>query len=282
MEEKYYKCYNADALLGFNPVDRIRDHIKRTDSIIKYLIELQKDVAPDYVEALVKRLLSLINDYKIDTNSFNLKAIAKELSYLKQGDLLTDLIIRYIAKELGLPEKSKIKSESAEFTNLSRAKAFEGFSYYRVKAFTDILGKKDGIKLYSKILSLIVKDMNNSMKINENDIIKARGERSVKRWCKVGAGDFCFKIFDDNKILYRFDKCVTHEALKSFNDPDVAYIASCFIGDIEEYNVSDFIHLRRTQTLHHGDFCDELYWDSRVHNNPEQPSLEYARKIGKT
>ena len=281
MEEKYYKCYNTNGIVELNPADRIKDTIKRTDSIIKYLIELQKGIAPDYVEALVRRLLGIVNGYKIDTDSLSLKSITKDLSYLKQGDLLTNLIIRFVAKNLGLPTDSKIISERAEFTNLNQARAGERFSYYRVKAFTDVLGKEKGIKLYTEILKLVVKEMNSTKKVNEKDTVKTRGERAVKYWSKIGLGNFCFKIFDENKILYRFDKCITHEVLKDFNDPDVAYIASCFIGDIDEWNEGEYIHLRRTQTLHHGAFCDELYWDTRVHANPEQPSLEFAMNIGK-
>jgi len=280
MKENYYKCYNADAIMEFNPADRIKENIKRTDLILKYLMELQKDVTPDYVEALIKRLLSEVKDYTFDTKSFSLKTIEKELTHLKQGELLTNLVIRYIAKNLAIPKKSKILSKTAEFTNLNRAKAFEGLSYFRVKAFEDILGKEEGIELYTEILKFIVKDMNSTLKLKEEDTVEARGDRAKKRWCKEGEGDFAVKLYDEAKVLYRFDRCVTHEALKDFNDPDIAYIASCFIGDIEEYNEVDPIHLRRTQTLHHGNFCDELYWDTRVHDNPEQPSLDYTRKIG--
>ena len=281
MEEKYYKCYNADVMLEFNPADRIKDAIKRTDDIIEHIVKLSNGIAPDYVEALIKRLLIEVNNYDVDTRSFSLKSIEKELEHLKHEDLLTNLIIRFMAKNLTIPKDTKIKYKKTEFTNLNRAKAMEGLSYFRVKAFEDILGKEEGIKLYSKILGLIVKEMKKTQKINEKDTVKSRNERAAKRWCEEGVGDFTFILYDENKVIYRFDRCVTHEALKHHNDPDIAYIASCYIGDIEEFNEDEYIYLRRTQTLHHADFCDELYWDTRVHNNPEQPSLEFTRKIGK-
>lgn len=280
MEEKYYKCYNTDAIVELNPADKIRDAIKRTDDIIKYIVELRNGIAPDYVEALIKRLLKEVNGYTVDTKSVSLKKIEKDLTQLKQGDLLTNLVIRYMAMKLAIPKDTKIQSKKAEFTNINRAMAMEGMNYYRVKAFEDILGKEEGIKLYSDILKLIVKEMKSKEEINEKDSVKSRSERAVNWWCKTGVGDFTFKIYDDNKIIYRFDKCVTHEALKHHNDPDIAYVASCFLGDIDEWNEGEYIHLRRTQTLHHADFCDELYWDTRVHDNPEQPSLEYTREIG--
>lgn len=280
MEEKYYKCYNADAIMEFNPADRIKEAIKRTDDIIKYIVELRNGIAPDYVEALIKRLLKEVNGYTVDTKSVSLKKIEKDLTQLKQGDLLTNLVIRYMAMKLAIPKDTKIQSKKAEFTNINRAMAMEGMNYYRVKAFEDILGKEEGIKLYSDILKLIVKEMKSKEEINEKDTVKSRGERAVNWWCKTGVGDFTFRIYDENKIIYRFDKCVTHEALKHHNDPDIAYVASCFLGDIDEWNEGEYIHLRRTQTLHHADFCDELYWDTQVHDNPEQPSLEYTREIG--
>ncbi|NPE08962.1 MAG: hypothetical protein GNW80_11830 [Asgard group archaeon] len=282
MEEKYYKCYNADAIMELNPADKIRDAIKRTDDIIKYIVKLRNGVTPEYVEALIKRLLIEVNDYNIDTKSFSLKTIEKDLTHLKHDELLTNLVIRFMAKKFAIPKDTKIKSKTIEITNLNRAYAMEGFSYFRVKAFEDILGKEEGIKLYSKILGLIVKEMKSTQKINEKDTVKSRNERAVKRWCEEGVGDFTFILYDENKVIYRFDRCVTHEALKHHNDPDIAYIASCFIGDIEEWNEGEYIHLRRTQTLHHADFCDELYWDTRVHDKPEQPSLEFARNIGKS
>lgn len=281
MEEKYYKCYNAEAIMEFNPADRIKDAIKRTDDIIKYIVELRNGVTPDYVEALIKRLFVEVNDYNVDTKSFSLKTIEKDLTHLKHGELLTKLVIRFMARNFGITKGSKIKSEKAEFTTLNRAKAMEGLSYFRVKAFEDVLGKEEGIKLYSKILGLIVKEMKKTQKINEKDTVKSRNEGAAKRWCEEGVGDFTFILFDDNKVIYRFDRCVTHEALKHHNDPDIAYIASCYIGDIEEFNEDEYIYLRRTQTLHHADFCDELYWDTRVYDNPKQPSLEFTRKIGK-
>jgi hypothetical protein len=82
-------------------------------------------------------------------------------------------------------------------------------------------------------------------------------------------------------VLFRFDRCLTHEALRDLNDPDIAYLASCYIGDAEEFNPGRTRYVRRTQTLHHGDFCDELYWDVDFHTDPEQPSLEFTRMLGK-
>jgi hypothetical protein len=81
-------------------------------------------------------------------------------------------------------------------------------------------------------------------------------------------------------VLYRFDSCLTHEVLKDLNDPDWAYLSSCYNTDHPGFNTVAIPCLRRTQTLHHADFCDELYWIPDVHTDPEQPTLEFTRKLG--
>ena len=104
---------------------------------------------------------------------------------------------------------------------------------------------------------------------------------AIENWCKIGMADFVCGNIDEHMAIFRFDSCYAHETLKEFNDPDIAYAASCYASDLPVFNKGRIIKLRRTQTLHHGDFCDELYWDSRVHDNPEQPSLEFTKKLGK-
>jgi hypothetical protein len=103
-----------------------------------------------------------------------------------------------------------------------------------------------------------------------------RSDRAIKRWTETGLGNFTRVIFDNHKILYKFDKCMTPEVLKELNDPEFAYLCSCYVGDAPDFNFGNQF-LRRTQTLHHGSFCDELYWDPRVHDDPEQPPLEFTK-----
>jgi len=69
--------------------------------------------------------------------------------------------------------------------------------------------------------------------------------------------------------------------VKDFDDPDIAYLATCYIGDNPEWNKDKIIHMRRTQTLHHAKFCDEMYWNNYVHPDAEQPTLEFIEDIGK-
>ncbi|NHJ49059.1 MAG: hypothetical protein FK733_14830 [Asgard group archaeon] len=282
MENKYYSCYKEIVNVDFNLNKYMIEHVMKTDTLITQLIKINNDILKEYIEALRKRLVTEVSNYTIDTNSINFEENSIELSYLNKDIKLKDLIINYLAKRIGLPENSKITSELIEFPNLLMFKTYHALSYYRVKALTDVLGKEEGLKLYTKVLNLFVKEWYKDEEINPNQTVRSRNERAVKNWCKYGVGNFTFTFIDNDQVIYRFDKCVTHETLIEFNDPDIAYASSCLIGDIEEWNKKDVIHLRRTQTLHHADFCDELYWDSRVHTTPpKQPTLEFTKNIEK-
>ena len=80
-------------------------------------------------------------------------------------------------------------------------------------------------------------------------------------------------------FLAKFDRCVSHESMKHVKDQELAYYAVCYPGPRLLEHAHQDISMRRTQTLFTADFCDELRWDRHVHDEPEQPSLEFSRKI---
>jgi len=142
-----------------------------------------------------------------------------------------------------------------------------------------MIGKEEGLKLYSKIITLYIEVLSKKNPQTDTISISETRENQIKSWCEYGMADFTCRVLDEHKILYRFDICFAHEVLRDFNDPDVAYYASCYAADLPIWNNDRIIHMRRQITLHHGDFCDELYWDSRHHKDPEQPSLDYIREM---
>ena len=116
----------------------------------------------------------------------------------------------------------------------------------------------------------------------QSDLTITKFQKNVtKSWCDYGMADFTSCVLDENMIVFRFDSCFAHDVLKDFNDPDIAYYASCYGADLPAFNEGRFLKLRRTQTLHHDDFCDELYWDARVHDNPKHPSIDFISNMGK-
>ena len=281
MEIKSYKCYNAKSEIEIEPTNWIQEQQGNMNSVLKYLSEFKPELVDDYVHHLIKRLRKAIDSIEKNDGFYDFPDGNQEFENLDKFPKLKNLTREFLLVHLNPLMKSQNSSEKYIVYGLNRAKAGERISYHRVKSFAEMLGKEAGIELYTKILTEIVKDMQKKNPQKSDCTVTKSREGAVKWWCETGLADFTYCVIDEHMDIYRFDKCFTYEALKDFNDPDIAYIASCYIGDIPTFNDGRIIHMRRTQTLHHGDFCDELYWDSRVHDNPKQPTLDFTRNLGK-
>lgn len=281
MEITSYKCYNEKAEIEFDPNALIKDQFGKTDSVLKYLIEYKPELITNYILHLKKRIKNAIDTFDKKDGFYDFPDIEEKFEFLDQYPELRKLTQEFLLVHMNPLKKSPKNSEKFIVYGLNQAMALERISYHRVKTFVELLGKENGIELYTKILTKIVDDMHTKNQQKSDISMTKNHEKAIKYWCKRGLADFAYCRLDEHMTIYRFDSCFTHTALKDFNDPDIAYYASCYIGDIPEYNKKRIIHLRRTQTLHHKDFCDELYWDSRVHNNPKHPSIDFIRNLEK-
>jgi len=281
MEIKSYKCYNEKNELENDPKILIKIQYGRMNSVIKYLAEFKSEFVEEYIQHLKNRIKKAIQSIEKKEGMYDFLDLEEKFDFLDNYQELKKLTKEFTLKHLN-PIKTKEEDPSIYLVlGFNRAIAFERLSYHRVKSFVELLGKEDGIKLYTKILTQIQKDMKKGYQESDDVSITKNRENSIESWCKIGLCDFTYGVLDEHMDIYRFDKCFTHEVLKDFNDPDIAYYASCYQGDLPTRNDGLIICMRRTQTLHHGDFCDELYWDSRIHKDPEQPSLEFTRKLGR-
>ncbi|MHA1935888.1 MAG: hypothetical protein ACW97A_11445 [Candidatus Thorarchaeota archaeon] len=290
MEIKSYEAWNPKAIISFKLEDRLKQAFSRVDSDLRYIEEIMPEINSNFVRALKNRLVDVVDSYHFDTNKVNLNGMIDEFEHLGNYYDLFNLVLQFVCMELGLPEDFTPSNDEIEVFSLNDARALERLPYHEVKSCADVLGDKRGIKLWKKMIGLRLRDQ----RIEYEAMTKAiqekgenrptmaeRRDSSIKRWIKIGLANFTVAVFDENKALYRFDKCHTHEALKDLNDPDFAYLCSCYIGDAPEYNFGRQF-LRRTQTLHHGKFCDELYWMVDAYDNPEQPSLEFTQNLRET
>jgi hypothetical protein len=284
MKVKVYNCYNEDAEGKINPINTIKRAFDTTDIVLSKLKELNPEILDTYIITLKEKLNGIVKDFKLDSNQFELESITNELELLREQSELQKAILGFIFHSLALP--TDYNPEEGEVTILysNEFKARERFSYHRVKTLVELLGKEKGSELYKKIVPDLIKEMKKGSNVNKTkdprDItLNDQRKRTIKYWCRIGLVDFTVAVFDDYKVLYRFDKCAVHETLKEFADPDIAYLASCYIGDVKEFNEGEVVHLRRTQTLHHGTFCDELYWNNVVYKDTEQPSLAFTESL---
>ncbi len=286
MKISTYSFYNKEAKSKIKLNEFIKKCFKQTDSVIKYFKKLKADRLDEYLLTFQKRLKTDIKDSHYNFNIFDLDEIEKNLAILQNYPELEEAMINFICKLLELPEDLGTSKEEFNILYFNIRKAEGHLSYYRVKAIEDLLGKEECTKVYKQVVEYLIKEMKehdtrekpeNPMKITR---LESR-EFILKQYSKLGVADFTLGIYDDYKEIYRFDKCIVHEVLKVFNDPDIAYLSSCYLRDSPSNNEGYTIHMRRKQTLHHSGFCDELYWNNYVHPNTEQPSLDFTKMLGK-
>jgi len=286
MKAKSWKAYNPDAIIKSKLGERLQTSYRKTNTILGYVKEINRDILDDFVNAFQNRI-DFVRGTEGTIDLESVSELIQDFDHLKKNEELMILVTQYVFHHLKIPIVLEHLDKEIEITSFNDACENERLMYYLAKAGADVLGDKEGIDFWKKVVALRLRDE----RIEYDKIIKERektGEKgptmignsdgAIKRWISIGLGDFTRAIMDDHKILYRFDKCVTHEVLKDLNDPEFAYISSCYIGDAPEYNFSNK-YLRRTQTLHTAPFCDELFWDRRVHEDPEQPSLEFTKNL---
>ncbi|MCG3227590.1 MAG: hypothetical protein H7645_11790 [Candidatus Heimdallarchaeota archaeon] len=286
MKIETHQCGSLTKRGNITPSKVIKDRMERTDLVLKFFHKLKPEELSMYVSHFKDKLHEIIGDYKFDINAFDWDFLREGMEMIQNFQDLEKAVFLWICKTLKLPNNYNSEQGEIELMYFDWIKSGERLSYHRVKTFVELYGEEIGTEIYKQIIPDIIKELKSRYKREQPDDPKSQtilvsNKRSIESWCRIGLVDFAFCIFDDHKIVYRFDSCLTPEALKDFNDPDVAYLASCYIGDAPEWNKDKIIHMRRTQTLHHEDFCDEMYWNNFVHPNAEQPSLEFTKNIGK-
>ena len=291
MKVKTYQAFNPNAPVELDLGETLQQALTGANRTLTYIEEIRPEIKTAYISALKKRLADTVQDFSLEAASFDPGGLSQDLKHMRDDADLQNLILQFVCKQFDLPRDFTLGPDKVEVSSLNYFKSFARLSYHRTKACADVLGDESGIQLWKGIIARLLQDAKVKQERDQRQraergeqepTLAETRERSIQQWTEMGLADFTAAIFDDEKVLYRFDRCLVPEALKDFEDPDFAYLCYCYTGDAEGFNAGRAIHLRRTQTLHHSDFCDEFYWDSRVHAEPpEQPSLEFTSKLGK-
>ncbi|MHA2251481.1 MAG: hypothetical protein ACXAD7_14050 [Candidatus Kariarchaeaceae archaeon] len=281
MKVETYKCFNAQAKGKINLDEFVQEELDKVNLVFEGLNNLQADLMSEYLISYKQRLREVLSDYQvketeeIDVTGQNLTVIGGDIE-------MQSLILHFLFTNLEISHFPIQKESEVLYSN--QQKASRRLAYHGVKALEDIIGKEEATRNYKEVLTHVIREMKMKSKKDPpkdpRDIKRSTSRNHyITRSCRKGIGDFTIGIFDDYKEIYRFDRCIVHEVLKDFKDPDITFLSSCYVGEHPEMNKGEIIHLQRTQTLHHGEFCDELYWNNEVHPYPEQPSLEFTRSL---
>jgi hypothetical protein len=286
MKIENHKCFSLTNRGKFEPEKIIKAQLEKVDATIRMFNRIKPDDLESYITHLISKFGEIIGNYDFESGAFNWELLRKDTKLLQNYPELEQLIFLYTCMVLEVPKDYESKLGEIELDFFDWIKVLRRIPYFLVKTIVDIHGKEKGIEIYKQTVphyldELISKNPPREHEDPEAITIIEFNERQTKAWCECGLGDFTVCTYDDYKIVYRFDSCLTPEALKEFNDPDIAYLSSCYVSDHPKFNEGRVIHLRRTQTLHHSEFCDELYWNNLVYPNTEHPPIDFIENMGK-
>jgi hypothetical protein len=288
MSGESYKAYNPESMQIYKLGDRLKQSFNKVNKIHGYVKEINSDLFEKYSQAFKRKLSEVVKDSNRGIDSNAVVELTKDLEYLDNNPEFVTLVMRYFMYELELETDFKDLAGEFEVTSFNDVREVRRLGYYLAKSCADIMGHDEGVKLWKKIVALQHRDLKIEIEAAMNKqekppqiTMRERGDRFVKNWIDYGLADFARLDMDDHMVLFRFDKCLTPETMKELNDPEWAYLSSCYITDAPEFNFGPQ-RLRRTQTLHTASFCDEFYWDPNVYENPEQPSLELTENLGRS
>jgi hypothetical protein len=280
LEIKRYRKSSPKAKKLANVIKLIEENFTRIDTVLKYLEKLRPELIENFIFSLSKLIQDRVTDFNIDYSSLNLDDIKSKLVKLDGLADLQHLILYLTIHELNLSRDYHLGLEEVEVLLFDWLRATNVLKYFRVKAFTEILERQEGIQLWKDLAYKVTEDALNQSEEEIHPPIKEITEGWIKA-CEEEDASFDMTIvkYDDYKVALKFDKCPVYEATKHLEDPEIVYLSWCWTGFPEEKLNKRSRRKRTPQTLHDSAFCVEFYWNNDVHPDAEPPPLEFWKDI---
>ncbi len=274
---KVFNNYDPNASVEVVFPNYVPGKLTYFDKMLGYLNLERFDLYEQVVELLCSKLTSGLEESDSERVLTYYAGGLANLPTLSKNQVLSDLSLRFVLSQLDIPIDFSMseKEEKVEVTLVAAQKAENIILYHALTTLVDLLGRDAGLGLYKDFVDFLAK---NPPEQKLKDFKEAR-ETWVADMASSGGLLFAVHDFDENKFLAKFDKCYVHESLKDMDDPELAYYIACYIGGTVCNERDWCVRMRRTQTLFTGDYCDEFYWNREVHDEPEQPSLEFSAKL---
>ncbi|MFX0096015.1 MAG: hypothetical protein ACFFBD_30025 [Candidatus Hodarchaeota archaeon] len=259
--------YNPAKTIKLNVNSYVGNVLIYLDRFLIYLEEHKKHVLSDFLAELKLKYRAEVpyNFNKLD--SLDLSEIIPQLKVLKDPDLL-ETVNNLILTLLNVPEGYAWESQEIDIVDVNITKARVVPIYYCSKLLTELIDREEAIQLLKDYFEFYIHTYRNVKKYeNLTSIYEASNNQNNTILVNV--------LINDGIYAGKGGVCAGHEALKGFNDPELAYIICCH-GDaalIRKYN-ENFVMTRR-YTLMDGPYCDTTAHDTRIVTKIEHPSEEF-------
>lgn len=277
LDYETFNAYNPKAAIEIDLHAFTLKILTRLDDTLESIRERRQNILEDFAKRVILAWSEREGAADIDCSAVRIDEIEQEFPNLTERVDFLNPALRFILSHLRGQEAKAQTHGKRTVLYIDREKAENILFYSVVKVIVDLLGREEGISLYKDAVDYVA----DRRAKDDPDTTKIKQLRQELTGSLPDSGGYVFAVadLDDGMILGKFDKCVVHESLKHVSDPELAYYATCYTNLTIANRRSRNLEIRRTQTLFSGDFCDELYWDPEVHEEPEQPSLTVSRNL---
>jgi hypothetical protein len=275
---EYFGKYDEEnSKSEMNLEDQIREWLGTMELMFDYINSNKPDILNKFLNIVEAKYSKEIGNASFELSDLGFDKIDNDQTLLSSHPRFKNLSLQIIMKYLPLRDDYILSEKLEPIKWVDHCRAKYTLLYHRITALVEILGRDAGIEFFKEYVHFRGKEL--AKKHKRNFAIEQARENFVKSWKESNGFEFGVVDFDKAKFLAKFDRCVSHESMKHVEDQELAYYAVCYSGPIISEYLNENVSMRRSVTLFTGDFCDELYWDRKVHDQPEQPSHEFSRKI---
>ena len=276
-EYEYYGKYDEEAAGDVNLEGQVRDFLSTMELMLDYVKNTNPEINDEFLEKVNGKYSKELENTSYVLEDVGFDKIAKDQTLLGSYPHFKDLGLRIIMKYIPLSEGHVLNEETERIRWVDYCRAKYTLQYHQITTLVEILGREQGIEYFKEFVDYWGTELSKKPK-GKHKIPEVREER-VKAWSTGGAMEFGVVDVGKAAFLAKFDRCVSHESMKHVDDQELAYYAVCYPGARLLKYAHENIMMRRTQTLFTAEFCDELRWDRHVHDEPDQPSLEFSKRM---
>ena len=271
MKIESYQNYSEEKKGLFNICKLIISRFEQMDLFFLVINDLYPQFMHEYLDRFVIRLRDEIKNKNFEYEEILDVIDFSRFKIISSSKKLTKTLLEYIADKLDVTELRNGEIEIRYFLQMgSRI----GLNYNRTKTFTDLFGNEEGVAYYKEVIHEFVRRHYSSDSYSKETNLDNHRKNMINSLSNQGLSNFTVEVIDDYQNIYKINKCMEHEIMKLYEDPDIAYLSHCYIADIPEFNENRVIHVKRTQTLNHSSFCDEHYWNDNKIPIAKQSDLD--------
>lgn len=276
LEYEYYANYDPDSSGEVNLEGHILDWLRTMELMVEFVKFGKPEILDLFLETVAGKYRSDLGQDLQVLSDLGLDRILEDESVLGFYESLKDLALQLIMKNIPFREGYFLSEEKEAIRWFDYCRAKYMLLYHGIATLVEILGREQGVAYYKDFVEHWGKEL--ARKGKSTITLAESREAWVKSWASGGM-NFGVVDFDNHMYLCKFDKCVSHESMKHVEDQELADYVVCYPAPRIQRHTLENVRLRRSVTLFIGDFCDELRWDPNAHDEPEQPSHEFSRKI---